>query len=157
MPESPLEKLKHRLEAQNKDWFQYIPYHYLRHDPCVYCGRVSESWDHIDPIYGGSQTKRKNNVARACLDCNQRKGQTPLLLFLCGYRRFIRYFGTSPKSRRRLEKLLLGNLYRLLKQKDEQERLYETVGSRSDTPEAEDGTARPVSPADVPMEAESTE
>lgn len=52
-------------------------------DPCVYfCGRVSNTVEHIDPVSrGGSKTWQ--NIAPACLPCNMRKGAKPLLQFLC--------------------------------------------------------------------------
>lgn len=52
-------------------------------DPCVYCGGEVETLDHVQPLAhnGGNHWA---NLTGACRSCNQRKGATPLLLFLMG-------------------------------------------------------------------------
>lgn len=55
-------------------------------DPCAYCGAPGTTNDHIVPrSEGGSEGH--SNIARACLDCNMKKGSTPLLLFLLDHLR----------------------------------------------------------------------
>jgi 5-methylcytosine-specific restriction endonuclease McrA len=53
----------------------------MRTDPCAYCGRPGETYDHIVPRYDGGKNSY-DNVTRACLSCNARKNNRPLLLFL---------------------------------------------------------------------------
>lgn len=50
-------------------------------DPCVYCGRVAGTVDHIDPVsLGGSNDW--DNLASACRACNSMKNNKLLLAFL---------------------------------------------------------------------------
>lgn len=93
MSESPLAVLQNRLDACNKSVFQYIPYQYMTLDPCVYCGKPSNSWDHLDPKtkfstrrfkYEKRPDVRANNMARACHPCNNKKGSVSLILFING-------------------------------------------------------------------------
>lgn len=71
-------------------------------DPCVYCGRKGMPYvrkgsrpkspkglqmtkEHLIPAsHGGSNGF--SNVVRACADCNQRRGTTPILQFLLALR-----------------------------------------------------------------------
>lgn len=50
-------------------------------DPCAYCGRRAESVDHIDPIVHGGDGST-DNLTAACLSCNKRKKDRPLLTYL---------------------------------------------------------------------------
>ena len=64
----------------------------ISRDPCVFCGRPSESFDHIEPIRGhrrawhlkstGFSVNHWTNFAPCCLKCNQQKGALKLLNFL---------------------------------------------------------------------------
>jgi len=53
-------------------------------DPCVYCGGISNTLDHIQSLADGGENGWENR-APACADCNRRKGDLPVLLFLLGY------------------------------------------------------------------------
>lgn len=53
----------------------------LRCDPCAYCGGPSEALDHVVPRAGGG-TDDWTNRAGACHDCNGRKQNTPLLIYM---------------------------------------------------------------------------
>lgn len=50
-------------------------------DPCAYCGAASDGVDHIDPIARGGANDA-SNLAGACADCNRRKRDRPLLVFM---------------------------------------------------------------------------
>lgn len=53
----------------------------MRDDPCVYCGGIADTIDHIVPKYKhGSNTWE--NLAPACANCNNSKGSKDLLLYL---------------------------------------------------------------------------
>ena len=50
-------------------------------DPCVYCGKPSQTWEHIIPRgLGGSNGW--DNIARACRYCNFRRDIKPFLVFM---------------------------------------------------------------------------
>jgi hypothetical protein len=72
---------QHDVNEQDK------AYNYRKADPCMYCGRPSTTWDHMDPIgVHGDAAYGAVNLARACKNCNHDKGCAPLLMFLV-YRR----------------------------------------------------------------------
>ncbi|MEU4005616.1 HNH endonuclease signature motif containing protein [Streptomyces albidoflavus] len=50
-------------------------------DPCVYCGGVSGTVDHVTPVRRGG-TDRADNLAPACQSCNSVKGTRSLLAAL---------------------------------------------------------------------------
>lgn len=51
-------------------------------DPCCYCGGRSNSIEHIHPKDLGGERHAWYNKAGACRDCNSRKSNTPLLVWL---------------------------------------------------------------------------
>lgn len=53
----------------------------IRRDPCVYCGRPSDTIDHINPV-SISRSSQWDNLAPACRSCNSAKGTRSLLNFL---------------------------------------------------------------------------
>lgn len=53
----------------------------LLRDPCSYCGQISDSIDHIDPVSRGGDNLF-TNLTGACLSCNQTKSSRTLLYFL---------------------------------------------------------------------------
>lgn len=53
----------------------------MNHDPCVYCGSPSNTWDHLEARETGGKDAA-DNVARSCAACNQAKGKMSVLLFL---------------------------------------------------------------------------
>lgn len=53
----------------------------LRADPCSYCGGPAGTLDHVEPIARGGENIWQNLTA-ACLNCNMRKHDTPLLKFM---------------------------------------------------------------------------
>jgi hypothetical protein len=54
-----------------------------KNDPCIYCGRPSDSWDHMDAKgVHGTAAGGAPNRARACQRCNHDKGIAPLLMYL---------------------------------------------------------------------------
>jgi 5-methylcytosine-specific restriction endonuclease McrA len=63
-------------DAETRDYIEVI-----RHDPCVYCGGVSDTVDHIEPVSAGGQN-HWTNLAPACRSCNSGKKDHPLLLAL---------------------------------------------------------------------------
>lgn len=64
-------------------WWQWR--HRVKRDPCVYCGvkasRRKATIEHIIPRRHGGEDE-PHNIAGACHDCNTRKSQTSLLLWL---------------------------------------------------------------------------
>lgn len=50
-------------------------------DPCVYCGGVSDSWEHIIPASEDGPNSWQNQ-ARACGECNRKRSSRPLLSWL---------------------------------------------------------------------------
>lgn len=51
------------------------------YDPCVYCGGRANTWEHIQPrVLGGAESWE--NLSRACLKCNNKRGHMPFLLFV---------------------------------------------------------------------------
>lgn len=61
---------------------RYIPRFGLdaEYDPCVYCLGPSDTHEHVIPQSKGG--RRKNNIARACEECNRERGSKPLLAYL---------------------------------------------------------------------------
>jgi 5-methylcytosine-specific restriction endonuclease McrA len=56
----------------------------LRSDPCAYCGQYSDEMmtvDHVVPTSKGGEN-HMDNMAAACKDCNAKKADTSLLIFL---------------------------------------------------------------------------
>jgi HNH endonuclease len=53
----------------------------LRGDPCSYCGRPSESTDHIEP-WGSGGEDDWTNLTASCISCNSSKGTQSLLPWL---------------------------------------------------------------------------
>lgn len=66
---------QHPLAASSEPWR-----HILRRDPCAYCGRRSDTVDHIISLATGG--KDADNLTGACWQCNNVKGKEPLLHFL---------------------------------------------------------------------------
>lgn len=58
---------------------EYVPI--LRGDPCSYCGGAAGEVDHIDAAVTSLDGSWENLTA-ACRNCNARKSDKPLLLFL---------------------------------------------------------------------------
>lgn len=54
--------------------------HIVLLDPCAYCGRPTQSVDHVVPRSAGGN---EGNLAGSCLACNNQKRDMPLLLFMC--------------------------------------------------------------------------
>jgi 5-methylcytosine-specific restriction endonuclease McrA len=54
---------------------------FIANDPCVYCGGRASTTDHIVSLIGGG-LHEPDNLASACLSCNARKQDSPLLLYL---------------------------------------------------------------------------
>ena len=52
-------------------------------DPCVFCGKPSDTIEHIRPIVRGG-TDHHTNMAPMCLSCNQSKNGSDLLQFMLG-------------------------------------------------------------------------
>lgn len=50
-------------------------------DPCAYCGKPSDSLEHVDPVSRGGSND-SDNIVGACLDCNRRKSNKTLLEYL---------------------------------------------------------------------------
>lgn len=55
---------------------------YLSADPCVYCGGVASTKEHILPRNRGGTGLGWENLASACPTCNMRRGSRPLLIYL---------------------------------------------------------------------------
>lgn len=53
----------------------------IKADPCVYCGRPSETVEHVEARSAGGGYGWQNEVG-ACKACNRAKANTALLLFL---------------------------------------------------------------------------
>lgn len=53
----------------------------IKQDPCSYCGKRSNSIDHIDPIILGGKSNW-DNLTPACRSCNSSKNSKRLFLFL---------------------------------------------------------------------------
>jgi 5-methylcytosine-specific restriction endonuclease McrA len=48
---------------------------------CAYCARRATTLDHVEPLSAGGSPGNENCLA-ACFDCNARKANHPLLVFL---------------------------------------------------------------------------
>ncbi len=55
----------------------------LLRDPCVYCGELATSIDHIVPVVDGGPN-HWTNYAPSCHDCNAAKGRRSVFRFLAG-------------------------------------------------------------------------
>lgn len=53
----------------------------LLRDPCVYCGGAGGTIDHIVPVAAGG-TNHWTNLASACMSCNSKKHDLPLIVAL---------------------------------------------------------------------------
>lgn len=53
----------------------------LVNDPCVYCGRPMQNYDHIAPLVSGG-LHDWTNLASTCESCNKSKGSKTLLVFM---------------------------------------------------------------------------
>lgn len=82
-------EIEHYIETESwKDTHYSTRYHRIN-DPCIYCGKKSESWDHLDPLKG-----KKDNLDRACHKCNGDKASTPSpLIYLCAKKGNIKRYG----------------------------------------------------------------
>jgi len=49
-------------------------------DPCVYCGSVAKTIDHIEPLSKGGAKKDIQNWAPMCSNCNNNKGNDSVLM-----------------------------------------------------------------------------
>lgn len=54
----------------------------IEHEPCVYCGQPSDSWEHIVPRSTGKKAECYYSRARACQKCNGDRRSKPLLIYL---------------------------------------------------------------------------
>ncbi len=78
---NPLARLRRSMEWADHRWDISGPSRAdLVNDPCVYCGWVARSWDHLEPLSKGGHGSY--NLVRACYRCNTSKYSTPLLRFL---------------------------------------------------------------------------
>lgn len=80
---------------------------WLTDDPCFYCGRPSETWDHIVPKSLGG--KGIDNLVRACANCNGDKSNMSLLQFLLyrqktGYYRKMYPISRYERKQKRMER-----------------------------------------------------
>jgi 5-methylcytosine-specific restriction endonuclease McrA len=58
----------------------------LSRDPCAYCGAASATFDHIEPRAPlDDRAWDWDNLTAACLSCNSRKHDRPLLHGLLGF------------------------------------------------------------------------
>lgn len=64
-------------KVRYKSWHSIV----LR-DPCAYCDADSNSIDHITPKDLGGERHAWYNKAGSCRECNSRKSNVPLLLWL---------------------------------------------------------------------------
>ena len=53
----------------------------VRDEPCVYCGKPSNSWEHVVPKSKGGKKEVFNRV-RACAKCNSDRGNKPFLIYM---------------------------------------------------------------------------
>jgi hypothetical protein len=75
------------LRVHGKAIADLVPYTaILRKDPCVYCGEVAGTIDHIVP-QGSGGPDTIDNLTAACRNCNLRKGSRPLWKFLIALQR----------------------------------------------------------------------
>lgn len=49
-------------------------------DPCVYCGAVANTIDHIEPLSKGGSRGSIQNWAPMCSKCNNNKGNSSVLM-----------------------------------------------------------------------------
>jgi 5-methylcytosine-specific restriction endonuclease McrA len=86
----PLRRLRNSLRHYNRSFdrihrrrtgFPFL----IQYDPCAYCARPSESWDHLEPRSRGGRT-HADNLIRACLPCNHAKGVASLLHYLAAHK-----------------------------------------------------------------------
>ena len=60
----------------NKNWRVYL--HKLTSNKCIYCGKPSESLDHLHPKSKGGKSITSNCVP-CCLSCNGKKSDSEVL------------------------------------------------------------------------------
>lgn len=77
--------------------------HHLTSGRCLYCGEVSQSIDHIQPLSRGGLSVTENCVP-ACLSCNGKKGDSEVLAW---YRRQRFY---DPRRAMALKAWMAGDL-----------------------------------------------
>jgi len=71
--------IKWRVEFHQEDHVSFQQA--CKKDPCVYCLGPSQTWEHVTPssLGGGDGW---DNIARACQQCNERRGILPFLTFI---------------------------------------------------------------------------
>ena len=72
-------------KISNKSWRESL-YKFTKYK-CIYCGKPSESLDHLHPISKGG-TSIKSNCVPCCLSCNGKKSDSEVLNW---YRKQIFY------------------------------------------------------------------
>ena len=72
-------------KISNKRWRESL-YKVTKHK-CIYCGKTSESLDHLHPMSKGG-TSRTSNCVPCCLSCNGKKSDSEVLSW---YRKQIFY------------------------------------------------------------------
>ena len=63
-------------KISNKNWRDSL--HKITKNKCIYCGKQSDSLDHILPISKGGESIRSNCVP-CCLSCNGKKSDSEVL------------------------------------------------------------------------------
>ena len=63
-------------KINNKSWKESL--HKLTNHKCIYCGRPSESLDHLHPMSKGG-TSTTTNCVPCCLSCNGKKSDLEVL------------------------------------------------------------------------------
>lgn len=53
----------------------------VKKEPCVYCGGLAKTWDHLIPKSKGGPSGW-TNMARACSHCNLKRDTKPFLIFM---------------------------------------------------------------------------
>ena len=69
-----LDQLCHKIK--NKSWKESL--HKITRHKCIYCGRPSESLDHLHPMSKGGTSITRNWVP-CCLSCNGKKSDSEVL------------------------------------------------------------------------------
>jgi 5-methylcytosine-specific restriction endonuclease McrA len=72
---------------------------WLSNDPCFFCGRAADTWDHITPR--SAQGQCEDNLVRACGSCNRKKKNSTLLTFLVDMKNRNRYRQLYPIKKKR--------------------------------------------------------
>lgn len=91
---------------------RYYPIDIYRHkivgsslDPCVYCGAVAKTIDHIEPVSKGGSKNDIQNWAPMCSKCNNNKGSDSVLMAFFNptlKRRVTQNFRTEKNKRLKL-------------------------------------------------------